>query len=386
MPKVSPTLSVMFAYSATGVFWGAFAAATPAIMNLSGLDAGGFGLLLVVMTAGAVPAMVFLSRLPMRLMRWVLLASLSLFAVAALALSQSTDLISLTVAFLLAGAASGASDVALNLRVSEIERSGVERLFNRAHAMFPLAYVVASPIAGLARESGVGLELIFLCVCAVLVSAGLIETAAATGPQPMASADGAEQAVGGFRSYGFLLMVGIVAALGAFQEMAVQTWSAIFMESVLFASASLSSLAPAAFTAGLSLGRFAAHLLEGVFEAVRLTLLMSAFGVFAFVIIAASSTTLLALVGFALAGIAVGPIEPTVYRTVTERTTERQRATALSAVTMIVYIGYLSSPPLLGAVAQMFDYQTLWLVCAGFALSIVVLLGVLRRTLVAKKP
>lgn len=141
--KVSQTLSVMFAYSATGVFWGAFAAATPAIMNLSGLDAGGFGLLLVVMTAGAVPAMVFLGRLPMRLVRWVLLASLSLFAVAALALSQSTDLISLTVAFLLAGAASGASDVALNLRVSEIERSGVERLFNRAHVMFPLVLTCA---------------------------------------------------------------------------------------------------------------------------------------------------------------------------------------------------------------------------------------------------
>ena len=34
----------------------------------------------------------------------------------------------------------------------------------------------------------------------------------------------------------------------------------------------------------------------------------------------------------------------------------------------------------------MFDYQTLWLVGAGFAFSIVVLLGVLRRTLVAKKP
>jgi len=114
--------------------------------------------------------------------------------------------------------------------------------------------------------------------------------------------------------------------------------------------------------------------------------LMSALGVFAFAMIAASSSTLLALVGFALAGVAVGPIEPTVYRTVTERTTERQRATALSAVTMIVYIGYLSSPPLLGAVAQVFDYQTLWLVGAGFALSIVVLLGVLRRTLAAKKP
>ena len=137
------------------------------------------------------------------------------------------------------------------------------QLFNRAHAMFPLAYVVASPIAGLARESDVDLEPVFLCVCAVLVGAALIETTAAMGPQPITSVDSAAQAADGFRSYGFLLMVGIVAALGAFQEMAVQTWSAIFMESVLRVSAGLSSLAPAAFTAGLSVGRFAAHLLEG---------------------------------------------------------------------------------------------------------------------------
>ena len=85
--------------------------------------------------------------------------------------------------------------------------------------------------------------------------------------------------------------------------------------------------------------------------------------------------------GFALAGVAVGPIEPTVYRTVTERAAGRQRGTALSAVTMVAYIGYLSSPPLLGAIAQRFGYPALWLVGAGLAVCIAVLIGVLRRTL-----
>ena len=371
----------MFAYGATGVFWGTFAAATPAIMHLSGLDTAGFGLLLIVMTAGAVPAMIVIGQIAKRFTHGILPTCLSGFALAALALGQSSDLTGLTIALFLAGAASGASDVAMNMRVSDIERSGVTRLFNRAHAMFPLAFVVASPVVGVARENGVGTAPIFLGACAVLAAAALLAALTATGPRPSTRLDAAARSSGSVRAHGFLLLAGIIAAFGAFQEMAVQTWSAVFMESALLASAGLGSLAPAAFTAGLSAGRFTAYILERSFEALGLTLSISALGIVAFAIVAASPNPLLALLGFALAGVAVGPIEPTVYRTVTERAAGRQRGTALSAVTMVAYIGYLSSPPLLGAIAQRFGYPALWLVGAGLAVCVVVLMGVLRRTL-----
>ena len=67
------------------------------------------------------------------------------------------------------------------------------------------------------------------------------------------------------------------------------------MESALLASAGLGSLAPAAFTAGLSAGRFTAYVLERSFEALHLTLSISALGIVAFAIVAASPNPLLAL-------------------------------------------------------------------------------------------
>lgn len=51
----SQTTSILVSYSAAGVFWGAFAAAAPFFQAQSGLDAAGFGLLLLAMTSGAVP-------------------------------------------------------------------------------------------------------------------------------------------------------------------------------------------------------------------------------------------------------------------------------------------------------------------------------------------
>ena len=54
--------SPIFGYAVAGLFWGAFAASTPDLQAISGLDTGGFGSLLLVMTAGAFPAMMLLGR------------------------------------------------------------------------------------------------------------------------------------------------------------------------------------------------------------------------------------------------------------------------------------------------------------------------------------
>lgn len=382
MPSVPKTqsFSILCAYSAAGVFWGAFAAATPAIKAISGLDAAGFGLLLLAMTSGAIPAMIIFGWVADRIARWALPCCLTAFALAALALSQASDLTGLVLALFLVGAASGALDIALNLRVSTIERSNLTRLFNRAHAMFPLSILVVSPVVGLARDGGIGTDTVFASVSAALIAAAILEAAVGKTLQPAGKSETSDPAAR-FRVSGVLLLMGAIAALGAFQEMAVQSWSAIFVESALLASASIGGLAPAAFTLGLSAGRFAAHAMERRLEATRLTMLASGIGVLAFLVVATSPNPLLALVGFALAGIAVGPLEPTVYRLVTERAAEGHRGTMLSAVTTVAYVGYLSSPPLLGAIAETSGWSALWLITAGFAASVIALLTILRRRL-----
>lgn len=384
------TMSILIAYSAAGVFWGAFAAAAPSFQAQSGLDTAGFGLLLASMTCGAVPAMVIFGRVADKAARWALPSCLLAFAVAALALSLTNSLTGLVLSFFLIGAASGALDIALNMRVSAIERLGFVRLFNRAHAMYPLALLVASPIVGLARNNGAQIGIIFASVAAILGAAALLEAIVSKDLVPQglvskstasAQTDETPNSQPSSVVLGVLLLLGLIAALGSFQEMAVQSWSAIFMETVLGASATVGGIAPAAFMLGLSGGRFAVHLLEQRFEPMLLVVTAAAIGIPAFLLIAASSNWQLALVGFVLAGFAIGPIEPTIFRTVTQRAARGSRGKMLSVVTTIAYVGYLTSPPVLGTVAETAGWPALWILAATFALSVALLILFVRRKL-----
>jgi predicted MFS family arabinose efflux permease len=372
-------------YVAAGVFWGAFAAATPAFQALSGLDPAGFGLLLLALTSGALPTMLLFGRHADRVERWAMPACLIAFAAAVFVLARAGGLPGLFAGLLLTGAASGALDIALNMRVSAIERTHGIRLFNRAHAAFPLAMLATSLGVGVAREAGVATGLVFSGVALALLAAAAAEAALASrrpAPNATPEAEPAQDGASARRPRGrpglALALLGAVAALGAFQEMAPQAWAAIFVETGLGASAVAGGAAPAAFTLGLSLGRLIAHEAEARLAPLRIVRIAALAGVPAFALVAAAPGWPVALAGLLLAGMAVGPVEPTVFRTVTERAAEGARGTTLSVVTTIAYLGYLASPPVLGAVAQALGWPALWLTAATLSALVAGLATVLR--------
>ena len=101
----------------------------------------------------------------------------------------------------------------------------------------------------------------------MLLVAGLVEFGY---ERPVTGASGGAVLVpGGRRIDRVLLLLGAAAALAAFAEMAAQSWSAIYVESVLGASPTAAGLTFSVFTAGLRLGRLTAHALDGMAFAFR---------------------------------------------------------------------------------------------------------------------
>jgi MFS family permease len=147
------------------------------------------------------------------------------------------------------------------------------------------------------------------------------------------------------------ILLGLVAALGAFQEAGPQHWSAIFMETVRDGGPFLAGLAPAAFTLGLSLGRLAAHEVEHRLSAMATVRHRGRPRHRGFAAIALPLPPPATLALFLLAGMGVGPIEPAVFRAVARRTDDAARGRTLATVTSVAYMGYLLSPPVLGQVA-----------------------------------
>ncbi|MGB6231672.1 MAG: hypothetical protein WBF53_16265 [Litorimonas sp.] len=313
------------------------------------------------MTVGALPTMFVFGRIVGRIERGALPLCLLAMGCAAFWLANASDLVSIIIALLLLGASSGALDIALNLRVSTLERVDGLRLFDKAHAALPLAFLVASPAAGWLRDAGIGIDTIFATAGGILVLAGAWEwRASAQGAGTLATpVEPSEAALPGHVP-ALLLLLGGLGALGAFQEMAATNWAAIHVVDVLSGSATMGGLAPGMFMFGLFLGRLAADRAGAGREDFSIIRVAALFGVPAFGLIAVSSFVPLTIVGFVIAGMAVGPIKPAIYRTVTRRAPDVARGAWLSIVTGTAYAGYLLSPAILGPVAEYLGWTALW--------------------------
>ena len=367
--------SLFLSYATAGVFWGAFAASAPAVQARAGLEPAAFGLALGTMTLAALPVMQVWGRIAPRIAPFAIPTAMAAFAAGCLALAGADSLPRLLVAFALLGGASGALDISLNLRTARVEEVTGARLFNRTHAVFPAAMLVASAATGWLRAEGTTIAAIFPAIAAGFVLVALIEGRAGA-RQPRLSGP-APAGGGGFVRAAVLL--GLVAALGAFQEAGPQNWAAIFMETVRDSGPLLAGLAPAAFTLGLSLGRLAAHEVEHRLSPIATVRLAAILAVAGFAAIALPLPAPATLALYLLAGMGVGPVEPAVFRAVARRTDEAARGRTLATVTSVAYLGYLLSPPVLGQVAGAFGWSALWAVAALAAATVIALSLAVRR-------
>lgn len=356
--------SIFTAYGVAGLYWGALVASFPALQATSGLGDGGFGLLLTTMTVGGILAMQRLGRILHRVQALAIPISQACFSVGMLLLATASGPWTLGLALLVTGAASGTLDISLNMRVARIETDLSIRLFNRVHALFPFSMLIASASVGLLREAGATPAVIFPPIAFVFLAAAALEYNAGAHQRPgPAPATGA----GRIRLRGILLMLGALAAMGAVMEGGAHTWSAIYVEGPMQAGPAMAGFASAAITLGLTCGRLVAHRLEYRMRDMVILRLSALLALPAFLILSFSTSPEMALLGFFLAGVGIGPVEPAVFRSVAKRHDEATRGRALALATGLAYVGYLASPPLMGRVIETLGWMPMWAMLAGVA-------------------
>jgi MFS family permease len=332
----------LLAGSATwGLFWGAWAALLPGIRDQVSADAGQLGLALFAVPVGAFPAMLGMGPVFDRYGRPAFGVTLVLFAVASALSGFASGIVPLAGSLLLVGATSGAIEVALNAATAAAEATTGRRLFNRVHAVTPVAMIVGAPLAGAAREAGWDPADVLLVV-AVLVAASAV-------PNLAGRRVPAAPRIRGLRLSGGLVMYGIAGAAVLFVENAVEQWSAVLLDQELAVGAFLASLGPAGYMAALSLGRFVTQRYGENLTPRRAVTLAGAGGAAGVGVAATAWHPALALAGFGFAGLAVAPALPTVLAAV-GRVADRPGA-ALATVTTVSYLGFLASPAVVGQAA-----------------------------------
>jgi MFS family permease len=325
-----------------GLFWGAWAALLPGVGDQVGADPGQLGLALFAIPLGAFPAMLGMGSVFDRHGRPAFGVALLLFAVASAVPGFASGVVPLAGSLLLVGAASGAIEVGLNAATAAEEAATGQRLFNRVHALTPVAMIVGAPLAGAAREAGFTPAQVLLTV-ASLVAATAVPNL--TRRRQLTS----RSRTRGLRLSGRLLGYGLAGAGVLFVENAVEQWSAVLLEKDLGTGPFLASLGPAGYLAALSLGRFLAQRYgEGLTP--RRALALAGAGAAVGVAVAATAAhPVSTLVGFGFAGLTAGPALPALLAAVGR--VAGHPGVALATVTVVSYLGFLASPAVVGRAA-----------------------------------
>jgi MFS family permease len=264
--------------------------------------------------------------------------------------------VALCAGLVVVGLASGAADVAMNSIAGRAEQATGTPILLRSGGVFSSSVVLSSAITGLTAWLAAPIVVPFVIVCALSALAGACVLRAlarfdraelpdtlqtkAKGPAP------APAPALRIRTLP-LLIVGALGALAFASENAHQSWGAVFLEDELHAGSGLSAVAPAVFAGVVALTRFSLGRMRRGNE-VRVLLAGSITAAAGAVIIAASPTLLLAILGLVVAAAGTAALYPVLLSLVSRGVNETHRGRATSIVTTVAYLGFILGPVYVG--------------------------------------
>ncbi|WP_156119151.1 MFS transporter [Modestobacter caceresii] len=362
------TRPAYLAFATFGALWGTWGAALPALRDATGVSQGQLGIALLFIGVGALPAMALTGRAIDRFGGRVVAVAMVLLACTGVAVSTlATGPTSLAASLLVLGATSGAADVGANAVAGATEQSTGRPVLTRAHGVFSAAVVASSLMTGGVQVAGLPVAVAFgaVVVVATVAAAPLWAVPpAATAPEQ----EPAGPTAGRARPTRWvpLVAVGAIGALAFAVENAHQSWGAVFLADQLQVTAGVTSAAPAVFAGVTALTRFTMGALPSLPGGPILTVgaMTAATGS---VLLATSSSTLIALAGLALAAAGTAPLFPTLLREVLRGVPDGVRGRATSTVASTAYIGFILGPVLVGSVAAAADLRVALIAVASLA-------------------
>lgn len=358
--------AALVGFSLFGLSWGAWGVAVPAVLDSTGATEAELGIGLLVLAAGAVPAMAVTGRVVERVGFRVLGLVAPAFAVSWLLVAAAPSVAVLVGGLFVVGALSGGFDVAVNAAAAEVERSHDRPVLPVAHAFFSFGVVAGALGTGLIRQFDRSPALAFgLFAVLALVLSGTLRAGGAPTARPATTTRVRLPWLP-------LVVIGMLVAVGFLIENAHQTWGARLMESELAAPPVFGALAPAAFAVATGTSRLALQWLTARLSTTTVVAGGASITAVATAVVALAPSVPVAVAGFLLAGIGTAVLAPALIGLAGRTGGPGSTARAVSVVATIGYAGFLSSPAIVGFTASATSLPTSFLVMAGFSAALAV--------------
>ncbi|MCJ8519888.1 fucose permease [Pseudorhizobium tarimense] len=266
---------------------------------------------------------------------------------------------SAAIAIFLFGGLIGAMDVAMNANAVAIEKHMRRAIMSSCHAFWSLGGLLGAASGGfLIERMGVSGHAILVTVLAALMLAFAWPMVLRDAPHPEEVHERSR-----LPRTAVPWLIGVMALFCMIPEGAVIDWSALYLRQELGASVTASGFAFAAFSLTMAVMRFAGDLVRDRFGAVKTLRVCAVISVTGLLTVGFASSDIMAILGFALAGIGISNLVPIVFSAAGNLPGLRP-GVGLSVVTTMGYSGILLAPSAIGFIAE---YSGLALIFAALS-------------------
>ncbi|WP_448619035.1 MFS transporter [Geodermatophilus sp. URMC 65] len=260
----------------------------------------------------------------------------------------------LAAALLVLGALDAVVDVAQNAHGLRVQRYYGRSIINAFHGVWSVGAVtgglLGSAAAGLGVPLGVHLAASAVLFGAVAVVASRAVLPGRDEPDPVPGAHPRERPRRR-TAVPALAVLGVLAACGAFVEDAGASWSALYLRTELAAGAATAGLGFVALSVAMTVGRLTGDRVVDRFGRRRVARAGGALAAVGMGLALGLPSVPATLAGFALAGLGVATLIPAVYQAADELP-GLPHGVGLAVINWLLRIGFLVSPPLIGALAD----------------------------------
>ncbi|WP_026620175.1 MFS family permease [Ensifer sp. WSM1721] len=341
-------LAVSLLFLMNGFVTGSWAPKIPEFKEKLGIGEGVLGLLILVFGVGSLVLMPiaggFIARLGSKKVVKVTAIVLSPLL---LVLTLVPNVWTAAIGMFLLGGFVGAMDVAMNANAVEVEKSMRRAIMSSCHAYWSLGGLIGAGIGGfLMARFGVLPHAVIvtgLCLALLAVAWPMI---LADQPHPAAAKEKLRLPMTPLP-----WLIGLMALFSMVPEGAVFDWGALYLKDELGASIELSGFGFAAFSATMAAMRFAGDHVRDLLGAKRTLRICTVTALIGMVLAGLAPNAVLAILGFALAGIGISNMVPIAF-SAAGNMPGLQPGIGLAVATTMGYSGMLFAPSLIGFIAE----------------------------------
>jgi predicted MFS family arabinose efflux permease len=275
----------------------------------------------------------------------------------------------LGVALVALGASASMQDVAMNSQAVAIERRIARPIMSSFHAAFSIGGIVGAGIGAVTARLELSFRPTFAAVAAVLSVALLVANrwlldSPETDRRPAHVARDRSR----LPQRNALLALGCIGFASFIAEGAAADWTTIYLRDNTGSSEAIAAIGFVVFSATMTAGRLVGDRVAARFGALPLIRAGTALAGIGLAIALAIGTTAAGFFGFAVLGAGLSIVVPQVF-SAAGAIAPLRAAAALSAVSSISYLGFLTGPSSIGAVAHWVSLRTALLIPAVLVLA-----------------